>query len=92
MVVEAVEVATLQVGEAAILVGAEAAEAEVVVEAAHLGGHQEVVLAVFQEDSPLGEVVTCPETKGCWEQHQKYSMEAGRIFTASYSHSVSIGR
>ena len=88
---EAVEVATLRVAEVATLVGVEVGEAEVV-EAVHLGGHQEAVLGAFQGDSPLGEVVIHPETKGCWEQHQKYSMEAGRIFTASYSHSVSIGR
>ena len=86
--VEAVEVATLQVGEAAILVGVEAREVEVVVEAAHLEGHPEVP----QEDNPSEEVVTHLETKDCWAQHQKYSMEAGRTFTTSYNHSVSIGR
>ena len=77
MVVEAVQVATLQVGEVAILV--EVGEAEVVAE-------------VSQGGNPLEEVVSHLEMKGCWAQHQKYSMEAGRIFTASYSHSVSIGR
>ena len=87
-----VEVATLQVGEAAILVGAEEAEAEVVAEAAHLEGHQEAVLEASQEGNLSEGVVIHLETKGCWAQHQKYSMEAGRIFTASYSHSVSIGR
>ena len=84
--------ATLRVEEVAILVGAEVGEAEVVVEVAHLGDHQEAVLEVFQEDSPLGEVVIHPEMKGCWVQRQKYSMEAGRIFIALYSHSASIGR
>ena len=88
MVVEAVEVVILWEAEAATLVGAEVGEAEVEEEVAH----QEVVLAVFRGDSPLEEVVIHPETKGCWAQHQKYSMEAGRISTASYSHSVSIGR
>ena len=65
MVVEAVEVATLWVAEAATLVGVEVGEVEVVAEAAHLGGHQEAVLEVFQGDSPLGEVVIHPEMKGC---------------------------
>jgi hypothetical protein len=92
VVVEAVEVATLQVVEAAILVGVEVGEAEVVAEAAHLEGHQEAVLEVPQGGNPSGEVVIHLETKGYWVQHQKYSMEAGRIFTASYRHSVSIGR
>ena len=92
MVVEAVEVATLQVVEAAILVGAEVGEAEVVVEAGHLGGHQEAVLEVLQGGNPSEEVVIYLEMKGCWVQHRRYSMEAGKTFTASYSHSVSIGR
>ena len=87
-----VEVATLQVVEAAILVGAEVGEVEAVVEAAHLEGHQEAVLEASQGGIPLEEVVIHLETKGCWVQHQKYSMEAGRIFTTSYSYSVSIGR
>jgi hypothetical protein len=60
-----VEVATLRVVEAATLVGAEVGEAEAVGEAASLGGHQEVVLEAFQGDSPLGEAVIHPETKGC---------------------------
>jgi hypothetical protein len=84
VVVEAVEVATL--------VGAEVGEAGVVVEVAHLGGHQEGFLEASQGGSPLEEVVIHLEMKGCWVQHQKYSMEAGRTFTALYSHSVSIGR
>ena len=84
MVVEVVEVATL--------VEAEEVEAEAVVEAAHLGGHQEAFLEASQEDNPLEEVALHLEMKGCWVQHQKYSMEAGRTFTTLYSHSVSIGR
>jgi hypothetical protein len=92
VVVEAVEVATLWVVEVAILVGAEEGEVEVVVEAAHLGGHQEAFLEAFQGGSPLEEVVIHPEIKGCLAQHQRYSMEAGKIFTALYSHSASIGR
>ena len=84
--------AILQEEEEAILVGAEVGEAEVVAEAANLGGHQEVALEASQGDSPLEEVVIHLGTKGCWARHQKYSMEAGRIFTASYSRSVSIGR
>jgi hypothetical protein len=91
VVVEAVEVATLWVVEVAILVEAEVGEVEVVVEVAHLGGHQEVVLEVSQGGNPLEEVIHL-EIKGCWVQYQRYSMEAGRIFTTSYSHSVSIGR
>ena len=89
MVVEVVEVATLQVVEAAILAGVEVG---VVVEVAHLEGHQQVVLEASPGGNPSEKVVIHLETKGCWVQHQKYSMEAGRIFTASYSHSVSIGR
>jgi hypothetical protein len=92
VVVEAVEVATLWVVEAAILVGVEVGEAEVVVEVANLGGHQETALEASQGGTPLEEVVIHLETKGCWAQHQRYSMGAGRTFTASYSHSVSIGR
>jgi hypothetical protein len=97
VVVEVVEVATLRVVEVVTLVEAEVGEVEVVVvvvvvEVAHLGGHQEAFLEVSQGDSPLEEVVIHLETKGCWVQHQKYSMEAGRTFTTSYSHSVSIGR
>jgi hypothetical protein len=92
VVVEAVEVATLWAVEAAILVEAEVGEVVVVVEVANLGGHQEAVLEVSQGGNPLEEVVIHLETKGCWTQHQKYSMGAGRTFTASYSHLVSIGR
>ena len=80
---------TLWVVEAAILVGAEVGEVE---EVANLGGHQEAALEASQGGNPLEEVVIHLETKGCWAQHQKYSMGAGRTFTASYSHSVSIGR
>ena len=89
MVVEVVEVATLWVVEVVTLVEAEVG---VVVVVACLGGHQEAFLEASQGDSPLEEVVIHPETKGCWVQHQKYSMGAGRTFTASYSPSVSIGR
>ena len=89
MVVEVVEVATLQVVEVAILAGVEVG---VVAEAAHPEGHQEAFLEASQGGNPLEEVVICLEMKGCWAQHQKYSMEAERTFTASYSHSVSIGR
>ena len=92
MVVEAVEVATLWAVEVAILVGVEVGEVVVVVEATHLGGHQEAFLEAPQGGNPLEEVVIHLETKGCWAQHQKYSMEAGKIFTTLYSHSVSIGR
>ena len=84
--------AALWVVEVATLVGVEVGEAEVVVEAAHLGGHQEAFLEASQGGSPLEEVVIHPEMKGCWAQHQKYSMEAGRTFTTLYSHSVCIGR
>jgi hypothetical protein len=61
VVVEAVEVAILQEAEVATLVGAEVGEAEAVAGVAH----QEVVLGVFQGDSPLEEVVIHPEMKGC---------------------------
>ena len=71
---------------------AEAATLVEVEEAVNLGGHQEAALEVSQGGNPLEEVVIHLEMKGCWAQHQKYSMEAGRTFTASYSHSVSIGR
>ena len=84
--------ATLWVVEAATLVGVEVGEVEVVAEAAHLGGHQEAFLEASQGDSLSEEVVIHLEMKGCWVQHQKYSMKAGRTFTTSYSHSVSIGR
>jgi hypothetical protein len=57
VVVEAVEVATWQVVEAAILVGAEVGEAEVVGEAA---------LGASQGGNPLEEVVIHLKMKGCW--------------------------
>jgi hypothetical protein len=89
-VVEAVEVAILQVEEAVEV--ATLVEVEVIVVVDHLGGHQEAFLEASQGDSPLEEAVNHPEIKGCWAQHQKYSIEAERTFTALYSHSVSIGR
>ena len=59
--VEAVEVAILREAEAATLVGAEVGEEEAVEGVVH----QEVVLRMFQGDSPLEEVVIHPEMKGC---------------------------
>jgi hypothetical protein len=91
-VVEAVEVAILWKEEAVEVVVVVVVVAEAVVEVANLGGHQKAFLETFQGGGPLEEVVNHLETKGCWPLYQRYSMEAGRTFTALYKHLVSIGR